>query len=156
MSKLYVLGGRQRKALLRDPTEEWFNWYECALILEVDTDSGTVRPRVEYLTPPEARASDKSSINFHSGTLVGDVLYTCTTTEVLTYRLPDFKQIGYVSLPCFNDLHHVSPSSDGNLLVVNTGLDMVIKMTPRGETVSECSAIGEDPWSRFSRTRAAR
>jgi hypothetical protein len=152
MRKLYVLGGRQRKALLRDPNEEWFNWYESALILEVDTDSGAVRTRVEYHTPSEARAREKSSTNFHSGTLIGDVLHTCTTTEVLTYRLPDFKQIGYVSLPCFNDLHHVTPSSDGNLLVVNTGLDMVIKITHQGEVVSEWSAIGEAPWTRFSRT----
>jgi len=150
MGRLYVLGGRQRKALLRDPIEEW-RWYEAALILEVDTEASTVRTCVEYKTPPQARASDSSSINFHSGALVGDTLYTCTTTEVLVFKLPTFEQMGYLSLPCFNDVHHVTPASDGNLLVVSTGLDMVVKVTPQGEIVGEWSVLDEAPFTRFSR-----
>ncbi len=150
MGKLYILGGRQRKALLRDPTKEW-HWYEAALILELDTDTGAARTCVEYETPPEARASDAASINFHSGALVGNTLYTCTTTEVLIYRLPGFEQVGYISLPCFNDVHHATPASDGNLLVVSTGLDMVVKVTPQGQIVKEWSVLEEDLWTRFSR-----
>jgi hypothetical protein len=149
MAKLYVLGGKQRKSLLKTPNQEW-HWYERALILEVDTDSGKVRPRVEYKTPPEARASEKSSINFHAGTLVGNTLYTCTTTEVLVFRVPEFEQVGYFSLPSFNDVHHVTTSLDGNLLVVSTGLDMVIKCTPQGKVVEELNVLGENPWTRFS------
>lgn len=151
MAKLYILGGKQRKSLLKDPTQEW-NWYETALILQADTDSGSVRTCVEHKTPPEARAGEKSSINFHTGALAGDILYTCTTTEVMAYRLPQFERVAYFSLPCFNDLHHATVSSDGNLLVVNTGLDMVVKCTPQGEVLQEWSAIGEDPWTRFSRS----
>src|SRR5919197_6503165 len=151
MAKLYVLGGKQRKALLKDPIKEW-HWYEMALILEVDGESGCVRTCIEYKTPTEARASDESSINFHSGALIGDKLYTCTMTEVLIFKVPEFQLIGYVSLPCFNDLHHVTPCSDGNLLVVSTGLDMVLKMTPTGEVVKEWCVIDETPWSRFSRS----
>ena len=151
MPKLYVLGGTQRKSLLKNPTEEW-HWYENALILEVDTDTGQVRTRVQYKTPPEARASEKSSINFHAATLLGNTLYTCTTTEVLIFRVPDFEQVGYVSLPHFNDVHHVAPSPDGNLLVVSTGLDMVVKCTLKGEVLEEFNVLGENPWERFSRT----
>ena len=151
MPRLYILGGRQRKSLLKNPNEEW-HWYESALILEVNTDSGEVRTCVEYRTPREARASDKSSINFHAGTLVGRTLYACTTTEVLIFDVPEFRRIGYISLPVFNDLHHVTPCADGNLLVVSTGLDMVIKCTRQGEVVEQWSALGEDPWKRFSRT----
>jgi len=150
MAKLYVLGGRQRKPGLQEP-KEWWRWYEAALILEVCGDSGEVRTCVEYQTPPEARAGDKASINFHSGAVVGNALYTCTTTEVLVYRLPEFTQIGYISLPCFNDLHHVTPSSDGNLLVVSTGLDMVVKITPQGRVLEYWNVLKEDPWARFSR-----
>ncbi len=150
MAKLYVLGGRQRKPGLQEP-KEWWRWYEAALILEVCGDSGEVRTCVEYQTPPEARAGDKASINFHSGAIVGNALYTCTTTEVLVYRLPEFTQIGYISLPCFNDLHHVTPSSDGNLLVVSTGLDMVVKITPQGGVLEYWNVLKEDPWARFSR-----
>ena len=151
MGKLYILGGRQRKAIVRDPIKEW-HWYEAALILELDTETGAARTCVEYLTPREARASDASSINFHSGALVGTTLYTCTTTEVLIFRLPGFERVGYVSLPCFNDVHHATPAADGNLLVVSTGLDMVVKVTPEGQVVSEWNVLDEEPWSRFSRT----
>src|SRR5215468_3248180 len=136
MQKLYVLGGRQRKALLKNPIKEW-HWYEAGLILEVDTKSGKVRTCVEYNTPKDARASDQASINFHSGALIGDKLYTCTMTEILVYRVPDFHQVGYISLPCFNDLHHVTPASDSNLLVVSTGLDMVVKISPKGEVLQK-------------------
>lgn len=150
MPKLYVLGGTQRKSLLKNPTEEW-HWYENALILEVDTDTGQARTRVQYKTPPEARASEKSSINFHAATLRGNALYTCTTTEVLIFRVPEFEQVGYISLPHFNDVHHVAPSPDGNLLVVSTGLDMVVKCTLKGEVLEEFNVLGENPWERFSR-----
>ncbi len=153
MSKLYVLGGRQRKPGLKEATykDEWY-LYEAALILEVDTDTGATRTCVEYQTPREARAGDQSAAHFHTGAVVGNTLYTCTSTEILIYQTPEFKQIGYISLPCFNDLHDVKPSSDGNLLVVSTGLDMVLKVTPGGEIVEEWSALDEVPWTRFSRS----
>jgi hypothetical protein len=151
MDKLYVLGGRQRKPGLKETTyeNEWC-MYEAAVILEVDTNSGVARTCVEYQSPPEARAGDRPGAHFHSGALVGNTLYTCTTTEVLIYRLPDFTQIGYVSLPCFNDLHHVTPTADGKLLVVSTGLDRVVKTTVQGEIIGEWSVVGEQLWARFS------
>jgi len=152
MRKLYILGGRQRKPGMNEatPKDEWY-LYDAALILELDTDSGAVRTCVEYQSPPEARAGNQPAAHFHCGALSGNLLYTCTTTEVLVYRLPDFEQVAYVSLPCFNDLHHVTPSSDGNLLVVNTGLEMVVKVSLDGEILAEWSALGDDPWARFSR-----
>ena len=149
MGSLYVLGGRQRKALLQNPTKEWL-WYETALILEVDTESGQVQTRVEYETPADARAGDKSSVNFHCGALVGELLYTCTMTEILIYKVPQFERVGYLSLPCFSDLHHVAPASDESLLVVNTGLDMVMKIDLQGNVLQEWCVVDEVPWTRFS------
>ena len=150
MESLYVLGARQRKLLLKEE-EEW-NLYEAALIFRLDPNTGEVRTCVEYETPLEARANEHSSNVFKSGTLVGDILYTCTSTEVLVFRLPDFERIAYISLPCFNDLHHVTPAQDGDLLVANTGLDMVVKFNLEGEVMAEWSVLGEDPWLRFSRS----
>ena len=150
MGKLYILGGRERRLLLNDRRPPW-SWYEAALILEVDTEFGAVRTCVQYETPPELRAGVGASVNFHGSTLVGDTLYTCTTTEVLIFQLPEFKQVGYISLPCFNDVHHVAPTSDGNLLVVSTGLDLVVKVSRDGKVLAEWSAIAEDTWTRFSR-----
>lgn len=153
MSKLYVLGGRQRKVGLKAPTfeDEWC-LYEAALILEVETETATARTCVEYETPHDKRPGQQRAGNFHSGALVNNTLYTCTMSEVLIYRVPEFQLIGYISLPCFNDLHHVTPTAQGDLLVVSTGLDMVFKITPRGETLEEWCVVDEIPWTRFSRT----
>ena len=149
MSRLYISGARQKKLLVRKE-EEW-NLYETALILELDTETGQVETRVEYKTPEEARSTDKASHVFKAGTLRGNILYTCTSTEVLIFRLPDFERIGYVSLPAFNDVHHVTPTSDGNLVAVSTGLDMVIKFSPQGDVIREWPVLDEPLWSRFSR-----
>ena len=73
-----------------------------------------------------------------------------TNTEVLLYRVPSFERIAYVSLPMFNDVHHVRPTPNGNLLVANTGLDMVLEMTREGAIVQVWNVLGDDPWERFS------
>lgn len=146
---LYALGGRQRKLVFKDEDES--HLYEAALVLEIDPVTGASRVCVEYESPPEVHPEVKPSFLFKAGALQGDHLYVCTSTEVLIYEVPSFQKIGYVSLPCFNDLHHVAPSDDGNLLVANTGLDMVVKLTPEGEVLSEWNVLGEDPWKRFSR-----
>jgi hypothetical protein len=149
MSLLYLLGGRQRKLLFRNEEEQ--RLYEAAIILLLDTETGAGNVKLEYKSPSEACASEHSSHSFKSATLVGNKLYTCTSTEVLIFEVPGFKRIGYVSLPCFNDLHHVTPNPDGNLLAVSTGLDLVVLFTPEGRVVQEWNVLGEDPWSRFSR-----
>ncbi len=148
---VYVTGGRQRKRLFT--TEEEWNLYERALVLRVDTQTHTSEVCVDYQSPPEVCAADSTpSILFKAGTLKGDKLYLCTSTEVLIYQVPEFRQIGYVSLPCFNDLHHVAPTPEGNLLVANTGLDMVVEFTPEGKVLREWGVLGEDPWQRFFRS----
>ena len=149
MDRLYALGARQRKLLLKKE-EEW-NLYESALILELDPLTGNARTCVEYSSPPEVRPHEHSSVIFKAGTVVGNTLYACTATEVLIFSLPEFRRIGYVSLPLLNDVHHVVPSSDGQLLVVNTGLDMVIKVSLQGEILAEWPVLDEVLWSRFSR-----
>jgi hypothetical protein len=148
-ASLYVLGARQRKTVIRRE-EEW-RLYESALILEVDPESGLVETRVDYKSPPDARATQNSSNIFKSGTLVGNRLYTCTSTEVLVFELPEFRIVNYLSLPCFNDLHHVVPDAEGNLIITSTGLDMVVKAAPDGTVLEHWNVLGEDPWARFSR-----
>jgi hypothetical protein len=70
---------------------------------------------------------------------------------VLIFEVPGFQRTGYLSLPCFNDLHHVLPTPHGTLIVVVTGLDLVLEVTTEGEILREWSVIGEDTWARFSR-----
>jgi hypothetical protein len=69
----------------------------------------------------------------------------------MIYLLPQFELLNYISLPCFNDVHHVRPMPDGNLLIANTGLDMVVLTTKNGRVLREWNVIGDDPWARFSK-----
>ena len=92
-------------------------------------------------------ADDDPAISFQASTLDGDLLYTCTETEVMVYSVPGFELLHYVSLPCFNDVHHVRPSPSGNIVVANAGLEMVLEITPVGEIVGSWNALGQDPWA---------
>jgi len=147
---LYILGGRQRKRLLKEE-EEW-TLYDKAVVLEVNPKEQTVLTCLEYETPAEARFRDESSVLFKAGTLRGNQLYACTSTEVLIYEVPSFNLRGYISLPCFNDLHHVTITPHGRILIANTGLDMVLEVNLNGEILREWDVLGEHSWSRFSRT----
>lgn len=147
--QVLVTGGRQRPSAIQK--EEWHR-YRQAMVARVEVDSGLVEVGLEYTSPPEACASpEDASIVFKAGTLQGERLYLCTQTEVLVYRLPDFERLHYLSLPFFNDLHHVRPSGPDSVLVAVTGLDMVVDVTLDGRVLREWGVLGQDPWARFSR-----
>lgn len=149
MNRLYVSGGRLRSTIFRK-LEEWQS-SEQALLVELEPTKNQSRTCVEYVSPPEVCAEDLPAVLFKSASLQGNKLYTCTSTEVLVYELPSFRLLHYISLPCFNDLHHVCPTQQGTLLVAVTGLDMVVEITTLGELVREWDVLGGDPWARFSR-----
>jgi hypothetical protein len=142
MDRVLVVGGHPKKNAFG---------HDHGLILEVDPDSNTARSAVQYITPPSARPDENPSILFKAATLSGDRLYVCTQTEVLIYDFPKFEQVGYFSLTCFNDVHHVRPTGSGTLLVANTGLDMVLEMGLEGQVIREWDVLGGDSWERFSR-----
>ena len=148
MRNLYVTGGRQRTHGFNGD-EEW-RAFDKALIVRLDTEGANGEICVEYESPTEARAHDKASICFKCGTLLGNRFYACTSTEVLIYEVPGFRRVGYVSLPCFNDLHHVVPTPEGTLMAVSTGLEMVVEFTDKGKVLQQWNVLGEDPWGRFS------
>lgn len=149
MNSFYVVGGRLRGSVFRK-LEEWQSC-EQALVIELDPAKNESRACVQYTSPREVCPPDLPAILFKSATLKGNHLYTCTSTEVLVYELPSFQLVHYISLPCFNDLHHACPSREGTILVAVTGLDMVVEVTSEGKLLREWSVIEEDTWSRFSR-----
>jgi hypothetical protein len=155
VSELYMVGGQQRglRPLASHFTNDWYA-YDKGIILQADVATGQTRTIVEWITPPEARPDKDPAILFKSGTLDGDRLYVTTQTEVLVYRVPSFEMETYLSLPCFNDVHHARPTPNGNILVAITGLDMVAEVTPSGELVHAWNvlALGESVWgTRFSK-----
>lgn len=147
--RFLVLGGRQRE---RAVTLEERRAFEAAVVLQVDRERGTKEVVHTHISPPEVLAADGlPRIVFKAATREADLLYTCTETEVLIYRLPGFEMVRRLSLPSFNDLHHVRPLANGNLLVVSTGLDMVLEVDPE-DGIARCwNALGEEPWARFDR-----
>lgn len=151
MAGLFVTGGQQKS--VRSQLSGGQDWgdYHKGVILGLDPSTGECHKAVEYISPPQAAAHESQSL-FKTGAIEGDRLYVCTQTEVMVYLLPHFELLHYISLPCFNDLHHVRPLPDGNLLLANTGLDMVMVITLDGVPVREWSVTGADPWARFSRT----
>jgi len=150
VSKFYVTGGKQRKDANKKP--EWFSYGEAA-VYSFDTETGDVVECVSYRSPDQVRPDDpEASVVFKAGSLDGDRLLVCTQTEILVYSLPDFEQVGYCSHPWLNDVHHVKVNAAGNYLVANTGLDLVLELSPDGEVVREWRALpDEDPWARFDR-----
>ncbi|HYO43890.1 MAG TPA: hypothetical protein VES19_11895 [Candidatus Limnocylindrales bacterium] len=147
--RLLVIGGRQR--VLRTVAHAGQTWYEYdqGLVLDVDPASGQASVVHRYVSAPEACPEVDPAVLFKSGTRVGDRLYLSTQTEVMVLRLPDFARLAYVSLPRFNDVHHVRPTPSGDLLVANSGLDTVIEVTLAGEVVNEWNVLGEATWERF-------
>ena len=65
--------------------------------------------------------------------------------------LPIFQKIGYISHSPFQRTYHVTPVSDGNLVVVSTGLDMVFKVSREGKVLNEWTVLDKPIWSRFSK-----
>jgi hypothetical protein len=149
MGNLYLTGGEERADILFH-SEEWHSARK-ALVLQCDTETSKVTGGIEYLSPPNTCADRNPAITFKAATLHGNRLYVCTCTEVIAFELPGFRRVAYVSLPCFNDLHHVMPTPKGTLIVVITGLDLVVEIDLQGNVLREWSVIGEETWARFSR-----
>ncbi len=142
---LWVVGAEQRIQFSKP--KEWTQ-YRKAVVLEVR--DGRQERVLEYESPPEHRPDDIPSFVFKAATFEGDTAYLCTQTEVLICDLPGFRVRRVISLPCFNDLHHVAPAPDGRLFVAVTGLDAVAELSPEGELIRLVSVLGGSPWDRFS------
>jgi hypothetical protein len=105
---------------------------------------------LEYESPAEHRPDGKASVLFKAASISGDRAYLCTQTEILICDFPSFAIRKVVSLPCFNDLHHVAVAPDGRLFVAITGLDAVGELTGDGTLIRLVSVLGGSVWDRFS------
>jgi hypothetical protein len=144
---LWVVGGEQKSTLRQQ--NEW-NKFGAAVVARIEPESDKAERVLEYTSPPEHCPDDRPSFIFKAATFAGDTAWLCTQTEVLECALPSFTIRRVISLPCFNDLHHVAPGPDGTLFVAVTGLDAVAEITRDGELRRLVSALGGSPWDRFS------
>lgn len=142
---LWVVGGEQRLAFHQ--LKEWEQYKKALVVRIVD---GVPERVLEYESSPEHCPDGRSSHVFKAATFQGETAYLCTQTEVLICDLPGFSIRKVISLPCFNDLHHVVPGPGGSLFVAVTGLDAVAEVSPDGDLVRLMSVLGGSPWIRFS------
>jgi hypothetical protein len=147
MNKIYLAGAKQKSQVLQD-----WEQFEKAIVLEMDLSNQKITKVVDYLSPPEVCPDNNASISFTAATLSNQQLYIGTQTEVLRFNTQSFKCDKYISLPIFNDIHHVTMRENGNILVVNTGLDMVVELSSNGEIVNYWNVLGQSPWKRFNKT----
>ena len=145
MTSVWVVGGEHKPQHWLRP--EWTAFHR-AVVVRVGPD-GAERV-LEYRSPREHRPDRDASHVFKAATVVGDTAWLCTQTEVLVCDFPSFAIRRVLSLPCFNDLHHVTPGPEGTLFVAVTGLDAVAELTPEGELIRLVSVVGRSPWDRFS------
>jgi hypothetical protein len=143
--RLWVVGGQQRVSFYQ--LEEW-SQFKKALVVRVEDRQA--EPVLEYESPPEHRPDGLPSHVFKAATIEDGTAYLCTQTEVLLCDFPSFAIRRVISLPCFNDLHHVIPGPDGTLFVAVTGLDSVAEVSPEGELLRLTHVLGGSPWDRFS------
>lgn len=144
---LLVVGGRQKKTAHFD--EDWHG-YRSGVVAWVDPDTGDMEEVLTYESPPETVPDERPSMLFKAGHLNGQTLIACTRTEIMEFELPSFERRTHISLPYFNDIHHVRPGRNGTFLVVVTGLDLVAEVSSGGDTLNMWNVLGEDPWHRFS------
>jgi hypothetical protein len=142
---LWAVGGRQRLTFRH--LDEWNKF--CAAVV-VRVEDGRAERVLEYVSPPEHCPDELPSVLFKAATIDGDTAWLCTQTEILECAVPSFAIRRVLSLPCFNDLHHVTPGPDGTLFVAVTGLDAVAEITRDGDLIRLVSVLGGDPWERFS------
>ncbi len=142
---IWVTGGEQRG--VPHWTREW-RLYKVAKVVGIS--GRRVDCVLEYESPVEHRPDEPSSIVFKAGSIAGDRAYLCTQTEILICNFPSFAILQVISLPCFNDVHHVAVAADGRMYVAVTGLDAVAELAPDGTLIELVSVLGGSVWDRFS------
>ncbi len=141
---VYVVGGRQREdRSLTDLGDRWYG-YATGVVLCVSPEG--VETVAEYTSAP-GTCAEGDPVLFKSASRRGDLLYCCTQTEIVVYRLPEFDVVHHISLPRFNDVHHVIPDGDDAVLVANSGMETVVRVSLDGDVLDEWNVMGEDTWA---------
>ncbi len=129
-SEILVFGGRNHPNPHQRPA---WDRYDLCVLLKLRASDGGVIDRLEY----PGWALDREvgvSRTFRAATIVGDLAYTCTGTEVVKIDLRTFKIAETSTHRYFNDLHQVN-LIDGRLYVAATGVDSVLEFDDKFELV---------------------
>lgn len=137
---LLITGGVQKRNAI------WLDFdkrLKLARVMRINQGKDLIKPFLDYVSPIENVPGGDASIAFGAGTLENEKLYLCTRTEILIYSYPELDLLKVISLPFFNDIHHVK-TFEGKLFVANTGLDMVVILDENGQPVRFINVLGKD------------
>ncbi|WP_436794066.1 hypothetical protein [Actinospongicola halichondriae] len=139
---LVVVGGRQRAPSgMREIGDGWYG-YAGGVVLRV-TD-GVASLEASYTSAPGTCGPD-DPVLLKSGTVRPGRLHLCTQTEILDMVLPDLRVERHLSLPFFNDVHHVVPTDRGTRLVAVSGIESVVEVADDGTVIDAWHTLGGDP-----------
>lgn len=141
-----VSGGIQRKDA---PKSASGVIHKKARLIKINLDRKVSEIQMDYVSPKSVCPDKYPCIRFTAMTLEDNILYLCTGTEIFIYKYPDMTQMGYTSLPSFNDIHHIAPVED-KIAVVSTGLDMIVFLDSKTlKPVDYKNALFHKPWNEF-------
>lgn len=124
---------------------------EKARLVELNWNKKTCTVKVDYYNPPKHLYPDiNPEIKFNAFSVYDNLIYAPCTNEILVFEYPSYKLLQRISLPVFNDLHHVN-IIDGKIYVVSTGLDFVIVLNKSSlEPEKYINVLGNNTWDRFN------
>ncbi|MFO7891946.1 MAG: hypothetical protein R6V04_16590 [bacterium] len=120
-----------------------------AELARLDWSNKKIDTLIKYKAPRRYCADRVPSVYFTSASLLDDLLYLCSTTQVFVYRYPALELIQEINHPYFNDIHHVTKIRD-TIYVASTGIDAVLGFNEKGDLIKAQNTLGKNLWFRRS------
>ena len=80
---------------------------------------------------------------FTGGSIYKNSLWVCSSNQIFSFSLDDFKLEKTIDNPLFNDLHYVLAEKEG-LCVINTGLESIDLLDYNGKLISRKLLISDE------------
>lgn len=98
---------------------------------------------IELITEPPTPSLRVKNKGFAGGSIRDDLLWLCSSNQVLAYSISDFQLMHIIDDPLFNDLHYVLAENEG-LYIVNTGLESLDLFSYSGKLVERKLLTSEE------------
>ena len=115
----------------------------------LDWDKKECVQAIEYTSPPE-NLGEGCSVRFTAGCPHRGKWYQTSSTELVMYNVADWSVEKVFSHPSFHDLHGIAVTDD-EMVIVNTGLEMLQFLNRDGEIIRELNLASVPTWERFDR-----
>ena len=126
-------------------------YYDRARLIMFDEKTGKYSVLIKKELGGENYPNKYPNIQFTAGSLTKNGIWVPTDTEVGFFRFPDLSMEKLISFPSFNNIHHVCEHEEG-IFIVNTGLDMVVKIDKDLLDIEEeFSVVESNPWNKFNK-----